>query len=98
MKNEMTCPVCSAKVAPGMWKDCVDPACPLPLPTPAQQPAETVAKAPALEALVAACEAEFLTDDDDDEDISWPACGVTMGMIRAARKELDLLKGKLNAE
>jgi hypothetical protein len=43
----------------------------------------------ALTALVAACEREYLTDDADDEDISHPPSGITMGMIRAARRELD---------
>lgn len=44
----------------------------------------------AVERLIAACEREYLCDDEpDDSDISTPPCGITMGMIRAARTEVD---------
>jgi hypothetical protein len=46
-----------------------------------------------LEALVAACEAAYagpnMAEFDDDEDISHPPSGITFGMIRRARAELD---------
>lgn len=45
---------------------------------------------PAIKALIEACEREYLCDDEpDDSDICMPPCGITMGMIRSARKEHD---------
>jgi len=47
---------------------------------------------PAIKALIAACEREYLCDDEpDDSDISHPPSGITMGMIRAARAEYDAM-------
>lgn len=47
----------------------------------------------AIEILIAASEREYLCDDEpDDSDISHPPSGITMGMIRAARVELDALR------
>lgn len=44
----------------------------------------------AIEKLIAANEREYLcADEPDDSDISIPPCGITMGMIRAARAEID---------
>lgn len=44
----------------------------------------------AIEKLIAANEREYLcADEPDDSDISIPPCGITMGMIRAARAELE---------
>ena len=44
----------------------------------------------AIEKLIAASEREYLcADEPDDSDISTPPCGITMGMIRAARAELE---------
>ena len=47
----------------------------------------------AIERLIAANEAAYLCDDEPDEsDISLPPSGITMGMIRSARAELDAQK------
>jgi hypothetical protein len=47
-------------------------------------------KLAAIEALIAASEREYLcADEPDDSDISLPPSGITMGMIRAARSELN---------
>lgn len=48
----------------------------------------------ALEALLVANEQNYLCDLPDDEDISFPPSGITMGMIRDARKEFDDIKAR----
>ena len=43
-----------------------------------------------IERLIAACEREYLcADEPDDSDVSLPPSGITMGMIREARAELN---------
>ena len=45
-------------------------------------------KPTAITALIAATEREFLGELDDHEDME-PPCGITAGMIRAARDEIE---------
>ena len=50
-------------------------------------------KLAAIEALIAAAERAYLVDElPDEDDISSPPSGITMGMIRDARKEVDVMR------
>lgn len=51
----------------------------------------------ALEKLVTACEAEFMSDEgvwDDEEEVAYPSSHLTFGMIRDARNSLNGLLGR----